>query len=853
MRLRLTLLLVWLAAMVGGIWYAFDVRRLDIRQSSDISPLTEPGARQTSMGGRRGDGVAVQVAEEAGQETNETTNRVLPDSITQASAEICGRFVFEDGTPASRVPWEVFGWRSSDEDGTMFGKPSDLTSSVVGITDADGRLSARFHPPRAFQFTLKAKMDRYAGVEWRWDEIEPGAVIDVGEIVLRLGGTIEGRIVDKTGSPIVGEDWTVSVRSLELAAGSGRDETQVIALVDPSTGRYRAEGVLPGRVAIKAYSRRTKWIDGPSVPIASGEALAVDIVYRGPDNSRRITLSTSSDPFYVVTPDTAYIRLTSADGELRTAARFPRSSQGFSFDDLRPGTYSLEIDDPRFEHWTAAFLHPGDHVEAELQGSSALDLRVIDAQGGNCAEYSVVVEFRDIVSSPRRFVVKAVQGRIDGMVPGDFVIRVRAGGLVGAETIDSLAPGETRSLTVVVGSARSITGRVAYANGKGVADAEVLLLTPLDADSNLMSGRNKDSIAKDSNRSFAEVDATITNEEGRFTFALTKAGLYIVRALKSESMVCSDIVNVRTNTQTNVELVLRLGGRVQGMLRGPEGKGTFAGFRVAAKPQGLSDIALPCSSAVMQRGGNAVFQVAEVNQEGVFQLGPIPAGLVTLVLLLPEASSRAAQGGFWSYVDHGPDLGTITIEDDVDIEVDFEVPVSPGTIVMEVAVNGKPAPGLRVQLHGSQGRSHYMEGETDASGVFGPTLAFPDRWSVYVSSPEQGWRYSLPVPQEVAPSARSIWSVGVYVATANLLFLDQVSREPLAGQAISVYELGAHITGGPRRVTDRTGHAAFTLTPGEYLFVLEDSEDTSVGSNLERRSARLTWTGNGPLADRLEL
>jgi hypothetical protein len=48
-------------------------------------------------------------------------------------------------------------------------------------------------------------------------------------------------------------------------------------------------------------------------------------------------------------------------------------------------------------------------------------------------------------------------------------------------------------------------------------------------------------------------------------------------------------------------------------------------------------------------------------------------------------------------------LCSVTIEDDALLERDFEVLSLPGTLALDVLVNGVPAAGLRVQLHGPSG------------------------------------------------------------------------------------------------------------------------------------------------------
>ncbi len=68
-------------------------------------------------------------------------------------AEIRGRFVLAGGAPAAGVAFEVHGWQRNDEAVQKYGLPEHW-EDLTGETDAGGRFSVRFEPPRAYQFTF---------------------------------------------------------------------------------------------------------------------------------------------------------------------------------------------------------------------------------------------------------------------------------------------------------------------------------------------------------------------------------------------------------------------------------------------------------------------------------------------------------------------------------------------------------------------------------------------------------------------------------------------------------------------------------------------------------------------------
>jgi hypothetical protein len=58
----------------------------------------------------------------------------------------------------------------------------------------------------------------------------------------------------------------------------GKDQTRVSAQLDPSTGRFRLEGLPPGPARLKAYLRIANWIDGPVVEVVTGEEVEGTLV-----------------------------------------------------------------------------------------------------------------------------------------------------------------------------------------------------------------------------------------------------------------------------------------------------------------------------------------------------------------------------------------------------------------------------------------------------------------------------------------------------------------------------------------------------------------------------------------------
>jgi len=319
------------------------------------------------------------------------------------------------------------------------------------------------------------------------------------------------------------------------------------------------------------------------VTLGSGKRLTVDIVYAGPDNSRRITVTTFSRPFYVMNdPEPEHIKLTLPSGEVRTAERIAGSSQSHSFDDLEPGVYALEIDDPRYLPWSSPAVRPGADVDAHLQGSAVLVLEVVDGEGRALDEFHTRVEFRNVNFSPKEFEVLAILGRLEGMFPGDYTLHVRAGELLGAAEVDGLAAGETRHVRVSVGAGRIVSGRVQHRDGSPVVLEDVRLLLPAEQEDSPTSPiQTKDmSVSGDGTSRYRREFASVpSDDDGRFRFAVARAGSYVVHVAADGSETSSDVFELTDSGSEELVLVLPRGGRVRGSLRGPEGE-SCTGFRV---------------------------------------------------------------------------------------------------------------------------------------------------------------------------------------------------------------------------------------------------------------------------------
>ncbi len=849
-----------LAFVVAGmVWRAFVSRDAEespldtAAQVVDASP-SEAGGTITPPRSESQDRQPVRERSRTGAAGGQGTSL---DSL----AEIRGRFLLAGGTPAAGTRFEIEGWKGNQERVLEFGEPDDWVDPT-GSTDEDGRFSIRFDPPRAYQFTFEAKTPGYAGAEWRWGEILPGSVLDLGEVQLPRGATIEGRIVDPQGRLQPGQKWLVYAASIGLGRHEGRDETQVIAPVDPETGVFRAEDVWPGLTSLKAYSRVAKWLEGPRVLAISGETITADIVYGGPDNSRRITVTTFCALFHVMNaPAPEHIRLHGAGEDPLLARKIAGSSQSFSFDELEPGKYTIEIDDPRYEPWSSQGVEPGTEVSARLTGSSALLLHVLDAENQPSERFELRVTFRNVNFWPREFEVHdgsdGLRDRLfAGLFPGDYTLEARCeDGRSGFVEVDSLAAGETRPVTIRLASTASVSGRVLHPDGQPVAGVEILLLVPAEeGDSDASPVLRSNASSSDETRSRRELDAAATDDAGRFRFALPAPGRYLVMAVASGGRrVSSPILEVQSGEElVNDDIVLARGGLVRGRIRVPEGA-SCAGLRVEVRPasRDLVDLFLGGPEAV------------ELGPDGAFEIGPLRAGTATVSLLLPEVRLVHDQL-IYTRVPEGPgarlELGTLEVPSDGALEVFHDIGERfPGSIRVRVDVNGTARAGLHVRLLALDGTGgSETRGSTKPTGESDPIPVFPGTYRIEVHDPEQGWTH-LQGAIAIATGAELSLAVSVQVTSGVLELIDARTGQPAANRNVSVSEDDGKsqlnwLTGV--RSTDERGRLELTLTPGSYRLILDPPDLFELGrfpADDEPRAATIQWTIYGPADPRVEL
>ena len=762
------------------------------------------------------------------------------------SAEIRARFLLPDGSPAKGVSLAVEGRALDHELLEKFGAPKDW-SVPVAESGSDGSLSIPLDPPPAFTFFARAALDGFCSEEWRWNAIDPGTTKDLGDVTLRPGGAVVGRIVDVRDRPVQ-QAWIVYAEGVNPASTSGKEPVRGRAQADRATGEFRIDGLAAGPNKLTAYARVASWIQGPSVEIRAGEVVHADIRYDGPDLGSRITVRLSTEPGFLVDESPPEVVLEGPGIETRRL----RGSRNLAFEDVPPGVYALSIDDPRFRAWSATGVAPGQDVSAKLLGSASLHLSVVDAKTGEAVpRYSAIVHFDrtdwrpNTVALVPRDTDPPEDGRFDGLLASDQTLIVASPGYADLVLpLAGLRPDEVREVQARMSHGATLSGRVVQgAAKKTLPGVEVHLVpaVPRDAAFRLLPSRTS-----------PDVRSTRSDENGRFVFTLLPSGTFDVVAEWRPGIVAeADGVPLgATETKEDVELALPAVGRLRGRVLGPEGA-SYEGLSLYARParetteEGSKDLpTYRCWTPPQELR-------APLSADGSFDLS-LEAGANQVTLEFPMVlrptgfNSTAHEEGAWV------ELGTVDVRPDGDTVHDFDLRSAfPGTVRFSATLAGAPAVGAVVEVLGeNELRPISAAAVLDDHGQarIGPLP--PRSYKLLLRAADTEWFYCAPSVLEVRAASESRMSVDVPLLAGELNVVNADSGEPFTSPQLLI-----RLDGNPRSPaaaihTDAEGRAKIRLPPARYL----------LGRGYDRESGNapgavaFDWTehGSSPAVLRLE-
>jgi hypothetical protein len=442
-RRRLVLgLLAGAALVAASAWYAS-------RESPDEVVAAPPASRPDVAE------ALAQGGDHAGARLEPAPARARTTASDPAAPAILrGRFLLPDGRPAEGVKLLLARADRRRSSAARRDDPPPWTE-LHEVSDADGSFEFRFGLQQAEKLELTAHSDGCAELLWRWKSLEPASTTDVRRVRLQRGASVHGRIVDAQGLPVP-LAWTVHAEPTAKPLGRGRERVELSAPSHPATGEYCVEGLPSGYVRVRAFSNMTGRIDGGGARLHEGEAVRHDIVYDGPDQSRRIVILVRNRALLgYQNPEFGTLLLLGDGGFECQAKRLSATPPSWSFEDVDPGAYVLRVSDPRYRTVQLNGVQPGHEYAIDLVGSSSLSIRVVD----DATEQPVEPHDLDVGFQSRGWFVlrssaesPAPDGLYEGLVQGSLRLRASAPGYE-ESTVDvlDLAPGETRAVVLRLG------------------------------------------------------------------------------------------------------------------------------------------------------------------------------------------------------------------------------------------------------------------------------------------------------------------------------------------------------------------------------------------------------------------
>jgi hypothetical protein len=757
---------------------------------------------------------------------------------------ISGAFVDEAGLPIAGVTFSVSGTRGSAERVERFGLPQGWQNPAPVTSGDDGKFSVSFVPPRAFGFTFFSHVKGFENSAWM-HELEPGQELDLGAVALQREAVLVGHILDAEGNLLV-DNWLVT------AFQEGRVEVGIRlpmfaqSRVDPATGQFRIEGLPPGNLSVRATDG-TRHIAEVAATTKHGSETFLELHYGGPDAQRRLVVSIGTRPFHAFRPGPGAVQAIAEDGTRHTLTTAPGRSNDWHLVDVEPGTYRIEIRDPRFDAWTQEVARTGQPTSAQLVGSAALRLAVVDGTTGARVEaYSLDVGYRNVDISPAEFrvrertVASPVGGLHDGIVPGDLTLAVEAEGFPTAHVdVDALAPGETRDVTVTLSSGLSLSGRVVDSAGRPLAGVDVQVTRgEYPGHDRVSGGRTSVSGTFGGQRySFGigyRDDATTSAADGSFSFRGLSAGTHALLARRGQwNEVWTKVELPRAEP---IALALPDAASTSIRLLLPDGESP-TGLRIARFTQPGE----PFDPSRQARSSNRD-DPWTCDAEGRFAARYLPLGTSRLDLV------RDAEGelrGFGSSHERlmQPEV-TIASTDATELELDLRetFPVFVTLLTPLPAVAPEAPWMLSVELIGEG-----LENERSSSSAPAPDgqrrahtqWVLPGTYRVQVSAPGLSWARTEPV--QVVRGAPNVFDLAVPLVGRELRIL-RVDGAPLANSLVEYWTDPERHESGK---TDAQGRLVVVLLAGTLTV-----EPALVAGPAARATAAF-GPGEGPLELRL--
>lgn len=506
----------------------------------------------------------------------------VPAAGTYEEVLVRARLLGSDGVPVADGRLEPDQWMSLPQ------APNAVTpSDVTGRVELRWRVAANvFTGSRGFSAEFVVHRNGCAN-ERRVALVHRERVLDLGDIVLRPGGAISGRVVDERGTPLEGVAVSAAApeRKRLLDGGvvssdrgrSGGDRTR-----SGTDGSFALRGLAPGFVRVEAVLGDRRGRSG-RVEVRAGmesyDLVMVVLKQRPPDSViTGLVLDPTGQP--VPRADLRY----SYRGILRSGSgsvTVNRAGQ-FRIEEVQNLDYSLLASDPRgrFGEAERGGVRPGDFVVLRLPLGRRLELELRDDTGRAIPVATIGTRAAGRSTNPLQYLPRARSET------GAYVLRLPAVAfqlLVKAPGCEEKTlgpydpadlPGQQPTISVQLARAPMLAGRVSIAAAPA-SGVEVRL-----------HRREQQRTRQDGFPVWLEARPVIrcrTGADGRFVLTVREPGPFFVRAHR-EGFAVTEVGPFTADDARDgrdLEIALGAGGSIRGRVRSATGRnpaGTVVGI-----------------------------------------------------------------------------------------------------------------------------------------------------------------------------------------------------------------------------------------------------------------------------------
>jgi hypothetical protein len=639
-------------------------------------------------------------------------------------ARVRGRCVAaESGAPLAGCTVVFEGWPGNEDKMERHG-PVEWTDPAPVVTADDGRFEVAFVPPPPYQHHLDAEAPGRVPRTARWGAFQPGQTEDLGDIELAIGHTVEGRVVDESGTPV--SDVYVALDNLPLPLRGDMAANDSRGAKSNENGDFRIEVPIPaGTWTIDVNSRGIKLVSPDSVTVAERSgAVPATVVVRTMPSISGVVVDEAGAGITDVYVDVEM------HGSGRMAAAWTREGGTFTIhavsDELAPARLTVRhtgVHEPLVEP-TQPYAWGTKDIRIELRRARSFELVVVEEGSGVPVEdYAVECVLQDggWNSNELRLGGRHPDGRVtvDGVRRGTNSVRVVPKDTQLSQHEPTVVEiGEEAIPEVRIELARSVMRAVHVVDAarRPVAGSKVELVAlndeAFDADSWVLGMRSGGSYSSEPNAFHQVVAEATTDAEGLARVAVPptvrRLGLRVSSTAHPTAVVSDTTFPPGDDA---FEVVVATGGRIAGTVR------------VSGYPTGEFELHLELDGA----SSNAEAVYAALDVDGAFESRSLRPGSYSLFLSLDHRERRENGSSGWK-LRIEPALGVVAVVEGQTTRIALDASaLAAGSVVGHVLLNGEPFSECRVFL--VRDRARFGQFVPNPDGRFEASGLPPGTWS----------------------------------------------------------------------------------------------------------------------------